>query len=116
MMRVLSVVVVLLLFAAASAGQEQGKIVAIQTQEQNRFIPGYDNGQGAKSSGVTVRDRNQVYRVETADRFYLLEGGRKQELDLGATISFRLEKHRAIVRLGDKEKKFRVVGEELKQK
>jgi hypothetical protein len=68
-----------------------------------REVPGYDNGGRAKANGITVQDRNQIYRVKTADRFYLLEGGHKQELDLGATISFRLEKHRAVVLLGKKE-------------
>lgn len=99
--------------AAPKTYPVSGKVVAVHVAEQNRFIPGYDNGGGAKSAGVSVKDRQQVYRVETVDRYYELEGGSREALEVGAEIAFRLEKGRAFVKLGDKEKKLRIIGQGL---
>lgn len=93
---------------------ERGKVVAVRIVEQNRFIPGYDDGRGARSSGVTVRDRTHIYRIETSTRFYEFEGGRKQVFAVGTTIEFRIEKRMAYIEVEGKERKFRIIGEETK--
>lgn len=106
---------VLVLCAGASFAQERGTVVAIHSSSQNRFIPGYAGGDGVVGSrGVTVKDTNQVYRIETKTKFYELEGGYRPIMSLGDVIEFRIEKGKAITHVGDKEKKFRIVGEELK--
>src|ERR1700730_14298823 len=107
-----SILAVFLFFASASFAQERGTVVAIHSSSQNRYIPGYPGGDGVVAGrAVTVKDTNQVYRVETKTKFYELEGGYRAIMALGDVIDFRIEKGKAITHLGDKEKKFRIVGE-----
>jgi hypothetical protein len=102
MSRLSILAIFLLLSASACFVQERGTVVATHTDSQNRFIPGYAGGDGVvQNPGVTVKDRRQVYRVETKTKFYELEGGRKAVMALGDAIEFRVEKGSAIVRLGN---------------
>jgi len=105
--------VLFLFLASISLGQQaiHGHIVAVTVSEHGEYIT---NPQGEHGVNVTVR--RQVYRVETAERFYLLEGGRKREFDPGTEIDFRLDKGKAFLVIHGKEKKYRMVGEGLLQK
>jgi hypothetical protein len=94
---------------------ETGKVVALKTAEQPHSTPVYTDPYGKTHGGVSTVRRLPVFRVETATKSYDLEGKRKDVLNLGDTIDFRIDKEWAYVRQGDKEKKFRVVGIELKE-
>ena len=60
--------------------------------------------------------RLPVYRIETENKVYKLEGKKKDKnaFSRGDTVQFRLEKDWAYVHRGDKEQKFRVLAVELK--
>lgn len=94
---------------------EIGKVVALKTAEQPHTTPVYTDPYGKTHGGISTVRRLPIFRVETDTKFYDLEGKRKDVLNLGDTVEFRLEKEWAYVRQGDKEKKFRVVGIELKE-
>lgn len=94
---------------------EAGKVVALKTAEQPHATPVYTDPYGKTHGGVSTVKRLPIFRVETDTRFYDLEGKRKDVLNLGDTVEFRLDKEWAYVRQGDKEKKLRVVGIELKE-
>jgi hypothetical protein len=94
---------------------EQDRVIANRIAEQAHTTPVYTDPYGKTHSGVTAIRRLPVFRVETDTKFYEFEGKRKQELPLGDTIQFRLEKEWAYIQQGDKQQRFRVVGTELKQ-
>jgi hypothetical protein len=95
----------------------RGTVVAVHTTSQSRFIPGYAGGDGIVASpGVSVKYVNQIYRVETETKFYEIEGSRKAVLILGDSVNLRIEKGKAVVLIGGKERKLRIVGEELKSR
>lgn len=102
-------ILLIFLFTSVTFGQQlHGKVVSVAESAQNRYIT---NSEG--QHGINVRSRVQVYRVETADRFYLLEGTHHRELEPGSELDFRLEKGRARLSIGGKDKKWRIVGEGL---
>jgi hypothetical protein len=56
-----------------------------------------------------------VYRIETETKFYELEARSGRDVfPVGDVVQFRIEKQWAYIQQGDKEKKLRVVGVELK--
>jgi len=93
---------------------EKGTVIAIHVNAQSHTAPVYTDPQGQTRGGGSSVHRLQVFRVETETKFYELEGGRKPDMGLGDTIQFRIEKQSAYVQRGDKEKKYRLVGVELK--
>src|SRR5579864_9568415 len=96
---------------------ERGRVVAVRFVTRNQLIAGNRAGNPyglPPSNGISVTHGYRVYRIETAGRFYELEGGRKPTMALGKTIYFRLEKQSAYVEEDKKERKYRIVGEELK--
>jgi hypothetical protein len=93
---------------------EQGRVIANRTAEQARTLPVYTDPYGKTHGGMSIISRLPVFRIETETKFYEIEGRKKQQLALGDTIQFRLEKQWAYVQQGDKEQKFRLVGTELK--
>jgi hypothetical protein len=95
---------------------EQGRVIANKTAEQAHTTPVYTDAYGKTHGGVSAIRRLPVYRIETDTKVYELEGRKKEEMSLGDTIQFRIEKEWAYVQQGDKEKKFRVVATELKPK
>lgn len=93
---------------------EQGKVIANHTVEQSHTIPVHTDPYGRTYGGMSAIRRRPVFRVETDAKFYEFEGKKDQELPLGSTIKFRIEKEWVYVQQGDKEQKFRLVGTELK--
>jgi len=96
---------------------ERGRVVAVRFVTRNQLIAGNRAGNPyglPPSNDISVTHGYRVYRIETAGRFYELEGGRKPTMALGDAIHFQLKKQSAYVQEGKKERKYRVVGEELK--
>ncbi len=91
---------------------EHGKVIEMHAR---KVTPGVIVGAG--HNDVTASAARGGYRVETDTRFYdLVERGKKQTLELGQLIDFRIEKGIAYVKGADgKEQKYRVAGSELKQ-
>jgi len=85
---------------------ERGTVLAVRMADKSYQIVG--------ARPQTIYWRDPVYRVETETRIYEFEGSRKSKMALGDVIRFRLKKQSAYVQEGKKERKYRVVGEELK--
>jgi hypothetical protein len=94
----------------------RGTIVAAKVAERSETTPVYTDPQGKTQGGTSYVRRLPVFRIETDDKFYELEGKKRQVLILGDAIQFRLEKEWAYVQQGYKEQKFRVMAVELKPK
>jgi hypothetical protein len=119
MVRIVLIGVLLFFSAAALPAQEHATVVAIHSVSQNRYIPGYAGGDGVvASSGVTVRDRSFIYRLETETKFYEMEAYGKAKFAVGDSLTFQIDdKHKQITILGGhKPQHFNLVGEELKSK
>jgi hypothetical protein len=95
---------------------EHGTVLAMRTTERSYTTGVYTDPQGKTHGGNSYSARRPVYRIETEKMFYELEGTKKEQLPIGGTVDFRIEKDKAYIQRGDKEDKFRVVGVELKPK
>jgi hypothetical protein len=94
---------------------ERGKIVAIHVGNNSRTLPVYTDSYGKTHGGNSIKRKPRTYRIETNDRIYeLTEPGRGVANTLGDDIDFRVEKDKAFIRDGQKERKCDVTGVEQK--
>ena len=88
---------------------EKGKVVAVRVDEHTDYVPiSPTDSKGRTHGGEAFVHRNQVYRVETDGTNYELEGGKDPTMNVGDELEFRIERGTAYVRVGKKEKKYRV--------
>jgi hypothetical protein len=88
---------------------ERGKVVAVRVSESTDYVPiSPPDSKGRTHGGEAFVHRKQVYRVETDDEIYELEGGKNPNMAVGDAVEFRVEKGTARVRAGDKERKYRL--------
>lgn len=107
----------LLFFAAAAAQKpdgtypEHGTVVAIHGRTKS---VGMVVGGGANHPVVAIQRGSS--RIATKTRFYDLEDrGKRSDFSVGQEIDFRVTKNAVFVKEPNgKEKKYRIVGEELK--
>lgn len=89
---------------------EHGTIVSMRTERVTHGAGVYTDSHGRTHGGQVHTARIPVYKVRTADMDFELEG--RRGLKIGDQVSFRVEKNKVYVRLGDKEQKFMLVGQE----
>jgi hypothetical protein len=92
---------------------EHGTVLAMHDSLHSYTNGVYTDSYGKSHGGNSTTIRKHVYRVETTTRLYELEGKKKDQLEIGGVIDFRIEKDRAYIQRGEKEEKFRIVGVEL---
>jgi hypothetical protein len=93
----------------ADSYPEKGTVVAVRVYETTEYVPiTPPDSKGRTHGGEAFVHRNQVYRVETDDGFYELEGGKNPTMAVGDAVEFRVDKGTARVRVGNKEKKYRL--------
>lgn len=89
---------------------EKGKVVAVRVDEHTDYVPiSPPDSKGRTHGGEAFVHRKQVYRVETGDGIYELEGGKDRTMNVGDAVEFRIDRGTAHVRAGEKEKKYRVI-------
>ncbi len=94
---------------------EHGTIIARRTAEHTETAPVRTDYNGKIGGGGSDVSYLPVYRIETEARFYELEArSGRDAFTVGDLVQFRIEKQWAYVQHGDKEKKLRVIGVELK--
>jgi hypothetical protein len=90
---------------------EKGKVVAVRITEHTEYAPvSPADSKGRTQGGQAYVYRNWVYRVQTDDGFYELEGGKKRSMAVGDVVEFRIEKGTGRVRTGNKEKKYLIIS------
>lgn len=90
---------------------EKGKVVAVSISEHTDYVPvSPADSKGRTSGGEAFVHRNWVYRVETDDGSYELEGGKRQSMKVGDAVEFRVVKDASYVRAGDKETRYRMLS------
>lgn len=82
---------------------ESGRVASMHLEERTIF------GHG---SSVTIR--KPVYRIEAETKYYDMEAVKKEHLEIGETIHFRIDKDWAFVQRESHEEKFRLVRVDLK--
>ncbi len=96
---------------------EHGKVVAVHIGNDSRTLPVYTDPYGKTHGGNSINRKTHTYRIETDTRVYeLTESGGGTANSVGDEIDFRVEKERAFIRNGDKERKCEVSGIEQKAK
>jgi hypothetical protein len=101
----------------AKAYPEHGKIVAVHVGNDSRTLPAHTDPYGKIQGGGSVNRKTHTYRIETDALIYeLTEYGRGVANSLGDEVDFRVEKDRAFIKNGDKERKCDVSGLEQKAK
>jgi hypothetical protein len=97
---------------------EKGKVVAVRVDEHTDYVPiSPPDSKGRTRGGEAFVHRKQVYRVETDDGVYELEGGKNPTMNVGDAVEFRIDGGTAHVRVGErvgervseKEKKYRIL-------
>jgi len=94
-----------------------GSVVAIHVGDVSRSIPVYTDPYGKSHGGFSAHNETHIYRIETETLVYeLTERSKKPSLSVGDSVEFRVEKEKAYVRDGDKERKYNITGTEQKVK
>lgn len=89
---------------------EKGKVVAVRVDEHTEYVPiSPPDSKGRTHGGEAFVHRKQIYRVETDENVYELEGGKDPTMNLGDAVEFRIDRETARVRIGGKEKKYRII-------
>jgi hypothetical protein len=89
---------------------EKGKVVAVRVDERTDYVPiSPPDSKGRTQGGEAFVHRRHVYRVETEENIYDLEGNKDPTLRVGDAVEFRIEGETAHVRVGEKEKKYRII-------
>jgi hypothetical protein len=90
---------------------EKGKVVAASVSEHTEYVPiSPADSKRRSGGGEAFVHRNWVYRVETDDGFYDLDGSTKKRMAAGDTMEFRVVKDASYVRSGNTEVKYRVLS------
>jgi hypothetical protein len=88
---------------------EKGKVIAVRVSETTEYVPiSPPDSKGRTHGGEAFVHRKQVYRVETDDEIYELEGGKNPTMGIGDDVEFRVENKTLRVKVGDKERKYRL--------
>jgi hypothetical protein len=93
---------------------ETGTVLEMHIAERTYTAGVYTDPYGKTHGGNSTDIRRPVYKLETEKRFYDLEGRRRDRLEIGTSVRFRIEKDWAYVQQGSKEMKLRIVGDSLK--
>lgn len=89
----------------------EGKVLSVRVDEHTDCVPiSPPDSKGRTHGGQSFVSRKQVYRVDTGDEIYELEGGKNPTMAVGDVAEFRIVKGNALVRTGKKEKKYRVIS------
>jgi hypothetical protein len=98
----------LLLVAAGIAAQEapKGKVYP----EHGKVIAAHLGTETVGSAGVVGSLKRWVYRVDSGDLYYDLQGNGKSSLSIGQDVDFRIEKGQAYLNDAKKGTRYRVVG------
>ena len=84
-------------------------MVAVSVVETTEYVPiSPADSKGRTHGGEVFVHRKQVYRVQTGDGVYELEGGKQPALAVGENVEFRVDARTARVLGDDKEKKYRL--------
>ncbi len=94
---------------------EKGKVVAVRVDEHTDYVPvSPPDSKGRTHGGQAFVYRKQVYRVETYNGVYELQGGKNPTMAVGDAVEFAIVKGTARLRVGDeageKEKKYRIIS------
>jgi len=89
---------------------EHGTVISMRTERATHGSGVYTDPYGKTHGGRVRSSRIRVYKVRTTDMDYELDGRRR--LAIGDEVTFRIEKGRLYVQLGDKEQRFTIVGQE----
>jgi hypothetical protein len=92
---------------------EHGRVVATDDVLGSGTTPVYTDNQGKTQGGLSFGTRTPTYKIETAERFYRITN-RKRQLSLGQDVEFRIQKRNAYIRDKDQERKYDIIGVELK--
>ena len=96
---------------SGTAYPEKGKVVSVRVHETIEYAPiTPPDSKGRTHGGEAFVHRNQIYRVQTPNEVYELEGGRRADLIVGDTVEFRVRKNTAEIRLDGSTKKYRIVS------
>jgi hypothetical protein len=98
----------------APSDTERGKVVAVRIDEHTDYVPiSPPDSKGRTHGGEAFVHRKQVYRVETDEKIYELEGGKDPTMSVGDALELRIDGGTAHVRIGEragaKEKKYRII-------
>jgi len=89
----------------------KGTVVALHVDETTEYAPiTPPDSKGRTHGGEAFVHRKRIYRVETDNEVYELEGGRKTDLAVGDIVEFRVHKNSAEVRLDGLARKFRIIS------
>jgi len=82
---------------------ESGKVVSARIASETV-------GSVVMGVGSVGQIKKWVYRVDCSDHYFELQGGGKQSLQVDQKLDFRIEKGKAYLPDGKKERSYRVVG------
>ena len=90
---------------------EKGKVMAVHVDEIIEYAPiMHPDSKGRTHGGEAFVHRKQIYRLQTANEVYELEGGRKTDLTVGDTVELRVHKNSAEVRVDGSARKYRIIS------
>jgi hypothetical protein len=100
-----------------SEGHDQhGKVIAIRVEEQAEHTPVMPPDSKGRTQGDTVFvHRKLIYRVETDAQIYEFEGGKKQDLDLGEMLEFRVGEKIVKIRANRLKRKYKLISTSPKE-
>jgi hypothetical protein len=91
--------------------REKGTVIAVRVDETIEYAPTMPpDSKGRTHGGEAFVHRKQIYRVQTDDQVYDLEGGRKIDLTVGDSVEFRIHKNTAEVRVEGLVRKYRIIS------
>jgi hypothetical protein len=89
---------------------EKGKVIVVRVDETIEYAPIMPpDSKGRTHGGEAFVHRKQMYRVQTNNEVYELEGGRKADLTVGDSVEFRVHKNSAEVRVDGSTRKYRII-------
>jgi DNA-directed RNA polymerase subunit E'/Rpb7 len=92
-----------------------GSVIAVHVGTVSRGGGVYTDPYGKTHGGGTVNHETHTYRIETDTLVYeLTERSKKPRFSVGDSVEFRIEKEKAYVQEGDKERKYDITGTEQK--
>jgi len=95
---------------------QHGTVVAVRTGEYSKTVPVRTDSNGKTWGGYSARRKTQTYRIETETLVYeVMQREKNPRLAVGDGIDFRIDKQRAYLREGDKERKYELVATEQKR-
>jgi hypothetical protein len=96
-----------------------GTVVAMRTERVAGSAPVYTDPYGKTHGGGTLMRRSEVYTIRTADMEYDVIAHKRDKFAIGDQVDFRWEggkRGRVFVRSGDKDARFYLVGQRMRDK